>query len=160
MARKSRLISVSLEEVAPLKEGRVDIARLRSAADQIAHLAERGFRVIAVIGGGSLGEEYVRISNKFSSHSNELEIKSRAAEVSSLLLITAIKNLKIPVNAAPIIDTRRIEEFLGNHSWKVAVLANPEGNRRSSQIAIEIAKKYHTAIIHIANTKQAIDRKL
>lgn len=156
---KKKLISISLEEVAPSREGKLDIDGLKSAAGQIARLVKRGFRIIAVVGGGSLGEEYARISSKFSKGKHADEIKNKAAEANSLLLIAALRNLGIAVNSAPF-DMQRMEEFLSNESWSVAVLANQEGEKRSSLVTSELSKKYHTALIHVANTKKAIDRAL
>lgn len=156
---KKKLISISLEEVAPSREGKLEVEGLKSAAGQIARLVERGFRIIAVVGGGSLGEEYARISSRFSKGKHAGEIKNRAAEANSLLLIAALRNLGIGVNTAPL-DMKRIEEFLSNKSWSVAVVANQEGEKRSSLVASELSKKYHTALIHVANTKKAIDREL
>ena len=160
MARRSkqRLVSMSLEEVARQREGKLEVKGLGSAAGQIARLVGKGFRVIAVVGGGSLGEEYARVASKFSK-GKHAEVRSRAAEANSLLLVAALRGLKVAVNAAPLTDFRRVEEFLSNPNWSVAVVANPD-ERRSSLVASRLAKKYRAALIHFANTRKAIDRAI
>ncbi|MGI0084246.1 MAG: hypothetical protein ACREBQ_04100 [Nitrososphaerales archaeon] len=157
---KNRLISISLEEVGIFKEGKLDVEGLRSAAGQIARLVKRGFRIIIVVGGGSLGEEYSRIAIKFSKGRQKSEVKRRAAEANSFLLIAAMRNLGVAVNSDPVTDMRRVEDFLSNSSWSVAVIANQEEERRSSIVASQLSKKYHMALIHVATTKEAIDRAI
>jgi uridylate kinase len=157
MSEKRNLILMSAEGIAPRKKGKIDVNMLKSISDRIAELLQKRLRVIAVVGGGALGEEYSGIAKKFSRHSHPEEIKSGAAEVNALLLIAVLRKLKIPVNSYPV-SLGRIEEFLANPKWKVAVVKR--GDQNPVLTASTLAKKYHAGIVHYVNTDKVIDASL
>lgn len=157
LRRSTKLMSLSLEDPAPFENGEVAVHNLRSAAQKIQNLVEKGFRVLAIVGGGSLGEEYSNISRKYSK--DQSGVRKMASEANALLLIAALRELDVRVNSAPILDPGRIDEFLSNPAVRVVVVANQEGGKRSSLVALDLARKFGAITMHFVGKKKIIDTK-
>jgi uridylate kinase len=151
LRRSAKLVSLSLEDPAPLENGEVAVQTLRSAAERIQNLVEKGFRVLAIVGGGSLGEEYSNISRKYSK--DQSGVKNMASEANALLLIAALREMDVLVNSAPILDPGKVDEFLSNPSVRVVVVANQEGRKRSSLVALELSRKHGAITMHYVGKK-------
>ncbi|HKW03934.1 MAG TPA: hypothetical protein VJN71_01425 [Nitrososphaerales archaeon] len=158
MRRNAKLVSLNLEDPVPFENGDVPVRTLQLASKRIQKLVEKGFRVLAIVGGGSLGEEYSNISRKYSK--DQSGIRNMASEANALLLIAALRQIEIQVNSAPVIDHGRVDELLSNIDVRVVVVANQKGGKRSSLVALGLARKYGAIIMHFLGEKKIIDTKL
>jgi len=130
----------------------LDVEGIRSLSKALLRLIAKGFRVVAVAGSGSLGEEYSRVARDSGASRIELnQILVRASRLNAQLLIESLRSLGVRTSTKPLLVLDNIREFFSKfrgprgstaegRTGAVAVLGNPFGknaNRYAAKVALE-----------------------
>jgi uridylate kinase len=90
IANRGRFLSVSLGATSSPKDALVDVVATRETASQLKELALLGFGVIAVVGAGGLGRQYLAMAKRYTNENRALdEVGIEASRINASMLINS-----------------------------------------------------------------------
>ena len=142
----SKLLSVCLKSVNK-DDGSIDTESLQSLSQDLSKLIAQGTKILVSVGGGPLGEKHVEVARESTKKKQFFEkIRSKASVANSLLVIEALRAIRVRVNAVPLEGAGNLESFMKTHSWSAIVLARPDDQSEKSQ-ALSISRKYRARLL-------------
>jgi uridylate kinase len=117
----------------PSKESGIELNAIKSIAEQFSKLCEKGYRIVAFVGPGELGEEYVGVASRFTKERKALQdTKRRTSEANALLLIDCLLSCGLQTRSTPFENNSDLDEFVRlRKNWDVLVAQ--ELSRASSE---------------------------
>jgi uridylate kinase len=157
-----KIICVDLGSAVYSKDN-IDLAvdALNGIADQCQELCKVGYRIVAFVGPGWVGREYLEIAQDYTKNRKLLSaISQRASRVNALLLIDVLLDRGLRTKSTPFESLDALEEFVhGPSQWDVLVgertsIKTPEAIRK---FAKRIRAK---SIVRISEKEERIRGKI
>jgi uridylate kinase len=119
----------------PKRDGGIDQEAIKTISDQFEEICELGFKIVAFVGPGGLGDEYVGVAQRFTKKKNELRsIEQRTSQVNALLFVDVLLRRGLRSRSKPFESGEELEDFIRrSREWDVLV-AGSVGSRKAIEI--------------------------
>ncbi len=157
---KSSLLILSLGATVSNRDGKIDSDAISSMVRQIKNLnslsGDRRLQVIAVVGAGGLGREYVHFAQTHGGGLNEKNSKFdligiQASRVNALLFASALANASVLTNAKVPASLKELDHYL-SAEFEAVVLGGLEPGMTSDSTAATIAQTHSRSPLIIVST--------
>ncbi len=138
----------------------LEVNALNSIADQFQELCKLGYRIVAFIGPGWVGEEYLAIAQEYSKDKKSMSaISERACRVNALLLIDVLLDRGLRTKSSPFESLVAFEEFVHVPSqWDV--LVGEMASIKTSDAIKTFAKRIRAeSIVRISERQEKMRKK-
>jgi len=101
---------VSIEVTVTAENGELDLKRIRSAQRQVRKLVSKGQSVLVRVYSGGSGKNQLVYAKKYAQ--NLQDVRKAIRKTNCLLLIAALRSVKVPTHTSAFDDKRKAIAFL------------------------------------------------
>ena len=100
----------SIEVTVAGENGELDLKSIRSAQRSVRKLVSNGQSVLVKVNSGGAGKMHLEYARKYSR--SVQDVKKEIAKTNGLLVITALRSVKVPTHTSVFADKRKALAFL------------------------------------------------
>ncbi|MHB1907318.1 MAG: amino acid kinase family protein [Nitrososphaerales archaeon] len=138
MNSRRKVVTFSLGATVSNKDGKIDSGAIKAISDQFKRLAKKKVGIVAVVGAGGLGREYISFAKKNLQVDSDM-IGIEASRANALLLSSVLQKNGLKANSIIPESKKEVQEYI-QKGYDTVVLGGIEPAMTSDSTAADIAK--------------------